>query len=431
MSKGRVVIWFSTDLRLEDNATLSEAVRLFDEVIPVYCVDDRLFAQSQFGFFKMGIHRSRFLWESLKDLDKNLRLKGSGLLLEFGRPEEVLPRVVQQFKARAVFAKKEVAHDERLIQASVQRALLPLGCSLDTWSTSTLYLATDLPFPLRSIPEVFTDFRKKVERECEVRDSLQAPDTIFSPDIPEANWSKWPDSSALNFAKDPRSAFPFNGGETEVLKRLEYYLFGTDLIAQYKQTRNGLVGADYSSKFSPWLALGCISPKKIFHEVKRYEQTRGANDSTYWLVFELLWRDYFRFMMKKHGVKYFQLDGLSKPGSYTHQHQNKKLLNWINGSTGVDFIDANMIELKSTGFMSNRGRQNVASYFCHDLKGDWRFGAAYFEEMLIDYDPCSNWANWAYIAGIGNDPRKDRYFNIAKQSEAYDPRAEYRKLWME
>jgi deoxyribodipyrimidine photo-lyase len=103
---------------------------------------------------------------------------------------------------------------------------------------------------------------------------------------------------------------------------------------------------------------------------------------------------------------------------------------WIKGETNEDFVNANMNELRLTGFMSNRGRQNVASYFCNDLKLDWRYGAAYFEEQLIDYDVCSNWGNWAYIAGVGNDPRPDRYFNIEKQASTYDKNRSYRNLWL-
>ena len=113
--------------------------------------------------------------------------------------------------------------------------------------------------------------------------------------------------------------------------------------------------------------------------------------------------------------------------SRTGMHQ---LQEWIDGQTGVDFVDANMLELKLTGFMSNRGRQNVASYLCNDLKLDWRYGAAYFEQQLIDYDVCSNWGNWAYLAGVGNDPR-DRKFNTQVQAERYDSNHSFRKLWLQ
>ena len=110
---------------------------------------------------------------------------------------------------------------------------------------------------------------------------------------------------------------------------------------------------------------------------------------------------------------------------------NQILFNkWQNAETGNDFIDANMLELKLTGFMSNRGRQNVASYLCNDLKLDWRYGAAYFEQQLIDYDVSSNWGNWAYLAGVGNDPRGNRAFNIEKQANDYDKNKSYRNLWL-
>ena len=135
--------------------------------------------------------------------------------------------------------------------------------------------------------------------------------------------------------------------------------------------------------------------------------------------------------MKKHSNKFFQQSGIQDKGIKVNKHNSKELQNWIDGKIGIDFIDANMTELKLTGFMSNRGRQNVASYLCNDLKLDWRYGAAYFEQQLIDYDVCSNWGNWAYLAGVGNDPRGNRYFNIEKQAQDYDKKSEYRKLWLD
>jgi deoxyribodipyrimidine photo-lyase len=229
---------------------------------------------------------------------------------------------------------------------------------------------------------------------------------------------------------DSRASIIFNGGESEGKKRLDTYLFETQSISSYKETRNGLVGENYSSKFSAWLALGCLSARQIYHEIKRYEEEVGANESTYWLVFELLWRDYFRFMMKKHKHSFFMQQGIKAAGKTIIEHNPILFNNWINGKTGNDFIDANMLELKLTGFMSNRGRQNVASYLCHQLKLDWRWGAAYFEQQLIDYDVCSNWGNWAYLAGVGNDPRGSRVFNTEKQADEYDKNKLYRAMWL-
>ena len=424
------IVWFKTDLRLHDNETIIKAIAQSDQIIPVYCFDDTEYVTTEFGFKKTGSFRTHFLLESLIDLDKNLRELGSGLLILKGKSEIEIPNIVQQYKATKVFAKKEVSYEEKQTEEKVRDALFKLKCELKTFSTSTLYHAEDLPFSIRDIPDVFTNFRKKTEKDAAIRTAFEAPNQIKSLEIPVLNLPTL-DELGLEFINiDSRAAIQFKGGETEAIKRLNYYFFETKCISNYKETRNGMVGADYSSKFSAWLALGCISPRFIYDELKKYELQFGANQSTYWLIFELLWRDYFRFMMKKHNAKFFQQAGIQDKGMSINKHNTQELQKWINGETDVDFVDANMIELKHTGFMSNRGRQNVASYLCNDLKLDWRYGAAYFEQQLIDYDVCSNWGNWAYLAGVGNDPRGNRYFNIEKQAADYDKDKKYRNLWL-
>ncbi|MCZ8330840.1 MAG: DASH family cryptochrome [Flavobacterium sp.] len=424
------IVWFKTDLRLHDNETLIKAISQSDEIIPVYCFDESNFVTTEFGFKKTGSFRAQFLLESLIDLDRNLRAKGSGLLIIKGRPEVEIPKIVQQYRATKVFAKKEVSYEEKQTEAKVQEELFKLKCELKIFSTSTLYHAEDLPFSIKDIPDVFTNFRKKTEKDAIIRAAFDAPKEIKSPEIEPLQLPTLKELG-LNFEPiDSRAVLQFKGGETKAIARLNHYFFETKCISEYKETRNGLVGANYSSKFSAWLALGCISPRFIYDELKKYETQFEANESTYWLVFELLWRDYFRFMMKKYNSKFFQQAGIQDKGIIVNKHNTHQLQEWIVGKTGVDFVDANMKELKLTGFMSNRGRQNVASYLCNDLKLDWRFGAAYFEQQLIDYDVCSNWGNWAYLAGVGNDPRGNRYFNINKQSTDYDKNKKYRDLWL-
>lgn len=424
------IVWFKTDLRLHDNETLIKAIAQSDQIIPVYCFDDSHFEETSFGFKKTGNFRAQFLLESLADLDKNLRELGSELLVLKGKPELEIPKIVQQFKSTKVFAKREVSYEEKQTKALVQNALFKLKCELLTFSTSTLYHAEDLPFSIKDIPDVFTSFRKKTEKDAIIREAFDAPTEIRSPEIPLLFLPSLEELNLTFTPIDSRAVLPFKGGETEAIARLNHYFFETNCISEYKETRNGLIGADYSSKFSPWLAMGCISPRFINYELKKYESQFGANESTYWLIFELLWRDYFRFMMKKYNVKLFQQAGIQNKGISVNKHNAHQLQEWIDGKTGVDFVDANMLELKLTGFMSNRGRQNVASYLCNDLKLDWRFGAAYFEQQLIDYDVCSNWGNWAYLAGVGNDPRGNRYFNIEKQASDYDKNKSYRNLWL-
>ncbi|MEY4461568.1 MAG: hypothetical protein RLY98_108 [Bacteroidota bacterium] len=424
------LVWFKTDLRIEDNETLLKAIAQSEKILPVYCFDEAHFETTPYGFKKTGAFRAQFLLESLEDLDAQLRTLGSGLRIVMGKPEVEIPKLVQEYKAQKVFAKREVAFEEIQTEKRVRTELFKLRCELETFSTSTLYHAEDLPFSIKDIPDVFTNFRKKTEKDSEIRQPFDAPTKINSPEILHL---ELPTLEALGLSKttiDSRAVLQFKGGESEALQRLNHYFFETKCLSTYKETRNGMVGADYSSKFSPWLALGCISPRFIYAEILKYKKEFGSNDSTYWLVFELLWRDFFRFMFKKYQTKFFLYEGI-KTEKVNSKFLNEKLLSqWINGSTPSDFINANMLELQQTGFMSNRGRQNVASYFCNEMNMDWRFGAAYFEEQLIDYDVCSNWGNWAYLAGVGNDPRGHRYFNIEKQAADYDKKKSFRKLWL-
>lgn len=425
-----IIVWFKTDLRLHDNETLIKAIAQSDTIVPVYCFDDSHFVESEYGFQKTGSFRAQFLLDSLTDLDKNLRELGSGLIILRGKPEIEIPKIVLKYNANKVMAKREVSYEEQQTEAKVLEALFKLKCELQTFSTSTLYHAEDLPFSIKDIPDVFTNFRKKTEKDAIIRPSFESPLQIKSPTI-EPTQLPTIEELGLQFQTiDSRAAIVFKGGESQAIARLNHYLFETKCISNYKETRNGLVGPDYSSKFSAWLALGCISPRFIYQELKKYEEEFGANDSTYWLVFELLWRDFFRFMMKKHKSKLFKQSGIKTNKLKLFKNDVQKLQDWIKGETGADFVDANMIELKLTGFMSNRGRQNVASYLCNDLKLDWRLGAAYFEEQLIDYDVCSNWGNWAYLAAVGNDPRDNRYFNIDKQASVYDGKRVFRNLWL-
>ena len=427
----RSIVWFKTDLRLQDNETLVKAIENSDEVLPVYVLEDNLFEETDFGTKKIGCFRYQFLVESLIDLDTNLRKIGSGLLVVRGKAEVELPKLVKKYNISIIFSKKEVAPEERTLDQKVEKAVWKELCLFEQCSTSTLYHALDLPFPLKKIPDVFTSFRKKIEKETWVRGVFPMPKKINSPSIPSL---VLPDPSIIGLEKsqmDERSAVPFKGGETEALRRIDYYLFEKKFISTYKKTRNGLIGKDYSSKLSIWLSIGCISPRMIYSHIKKYEEEVESNDSTYWLIFELIWRDYFRFMMKKYKNSYFLKEGIKDKEAINKYNLNPSVFEkWKLGCTGNSFIDANMKELNLTGFMSNRGRQNVASYFCNELSMDWRYGAAYFEEKLIDYDVCSNWGNWSYLAGVGNDPRGKRVFNLEKQVKDYDTAGHYQNLWL-
>jgi deoxyribodipyrimidine photo-lyase len=431
MKYNRIIVWFRNDLRVHDNASLSASIGKGVEVVPVYCFDPRNFRELDLGISKTGSIRAEFLIESVDNLKKNLQKLGADLIIRIGKPEETLMELALELKAEAIFFSEEVTAEEKKVENTLEKAAWSKGIETKSFWQSTLFHIEDLPFPVNQIPEVFTQFRKECEKFSKVRKTIDIPNKInyLSESI---DLGYLPKLSTFKLTEKPissKSVLEFKGGEDEGKKRLLTYFWEKDCLKSYKDTRNGLLGADYSSKFSPWLSIGCLSPKFIYEEVIRYEKSRKKNQSTYWLIFELIWRDYFRFICRKHGNKVFQIQGIKK--NVDNWIKDKNLFfKWTNGLTGIPFVDANMRELNQTGFMSNRGRQNVASFLVNDLGIDWRWGAAYFESMLIDYDVCSNWGNWMYIAGVGNDPRENRYFNILRQANNYDAKGKYVRKWI-
>jgi deoxyribodipyrimidine photo-lyase len=423
------LVWFRNDLRVNDNDVLTKASIGTNSLLAVYCVDPRHFEMDQFEFKKTEKFRARFLLETLKNLKENLRTRGISLLIFQDKPEDIIPKVCDEFGIEAIFFQKEWTFEERKVENKLQKQLTP-KVKLVSLFNQFLFHPHDLGINFKEIPKVFTVFRKHVEKQCAVRPEVEM--MMFSKDNLIENNDKIPSLTDLgfeDFVTHPNSAFTFKGGETEALNRLNNYFFESKKLGVYKKTRNGLVGIDYSSKFSAWLANGSISTRTIYWNIKRFEKEHFKNDSTYWLIFELIWRDYFKYVSLKHGDDIFKIGGILKVDYDWYQYE-KDVNNWINGNTKEPFVNANMLELKQTGWMSNRGRQNVASYFAKTLKLDWRIGAAYFESLLLDYDVHSNYGNWMYVAGVGNDPR-DRVFNVQLQANNYDPHGKFQRLWLQ
>ena len=441
----KIILWYRNDLRIHDHEALFKASEKTSEVVPVYIFDPRIFKEDDLGFAKTGEIRNQFLIESVKNLRENLQKIGSNLIIRTGFPEDILPQLAQEIQADELYTSEEITSEENEVDSLVEERLKADGRKIKFFWQATLYHVDDLPMDIENLPDVFSGFRNKTEKFSKVRPVFKTPTNLSWATPSELGFVGLKDLGILpneslsnnpQILKSDESKFRrgrlrqiFKGGETEAINRLNDYFWTKDLLKVYKETRNGMLGLDYSSKFSPWLANGCISPRYIYEEIKKYESERVANESTYWLVFELIWRDYFRFVAMKFGNKIFHKKGImNKPIVWkTNRNIFEK---WRLGETGVPLIDANMKELLQTGYMSNRGRQNVASFLVKDLQIDWRWGAAWFESQLVDYDVCSNWGNWLYGAGVGNDPRDNRYFNILKQATNYDAKGEYVKHWL-
>merc|ERR1712178_215309 len=328
----------------------------------------------------------------------------------------------------------------------VAKQLQAHKCKLNKVWGGMLYEPEDTGCGSGNFPLMFTSFKNKAEGRGRIRNPLDPPKELpllpthedegmmkemkeavqFMPTLEQLSYSEEEAKAAMQ--DDPRSVLKFVGGEDAALQRMQKWMFDDNKLKDYFDIRNGMVGEGYSSKFSPWLALGCLSPRRVWSECQRYEKVTGIkNKSTYWLVFELTWRDFFIHMGLSQGDKLFIPGGVTGdkspwPGS------REDLEKWKAGRTGDKLVDANMRELALTGFMSNRGRQNVASYLVFNLGVDWRYGAAHFEEHLLDYDPCSNWGNWVAAAGLTG--QRINKFNTKKQLSDYDPRHEYVDLWL-
>lgn len=397
--------WLRNDLRLHDNTILNAFSK--EQEGALIFVESRSFKRAQ-------SKRQDFLNSELAHLAFDLEKYGQKIYRSKEPLLFTLEKIHAQTPLKTIYFSNECAveekEDEKLLIHFCHHHQIKI---INDYQQTLIHLE-DLPFPqIKDLPFIFTDFRKKVEAKLIIRNELSAPSSL-------------PNNLNLNALFS--TIEPSEKKETGS-KRIEDYFFITQKVREYKLTRNGLIEYDDSTKFSKWLNSGSLSPRTIYHQLKNHEIEYGANESTYWVLFELLWRDYFKFLSLKYQNKLFTKEGITNQNKTTEPFSAETFKKWKNGETGDDFIDAFMRELNQTGFMSNRGRQNVASYLIHDLKINWLHGAKYFEKMLIDYDPDINYGNWLYLSGNGTDPRS-RKFNTKKQAEDYDPDKKFRNLWL-
>jgi deoxyribodipyrimidine photo-lyase len=428
-----LIYWFRNDLRLLDSPALNKACREATHLLPVFVLAPEE-VSSRWGFARESDQRKRYLTESLVALDAQCRELGSRLLVLQGDAATTLAALVQATHAQGIVCEQIAAPEE----ASVVEQLRTQGITVHYLWQSTLLDLTTLPFTPQQMPDVFTQFRQKLEAKgLRARTVMPGPERI--PSLPEnvlvdhISLEQRLDRLGSSSAENTHA----HAGTSQGLQHLDHYFSG-ELPHTYKQTRNQLSGADYSTHFSTWLANGTLSAPMIVERLTQYEATRGANDGTYWIWFELIWRDYFRFLHLKYGRALYLRQGLRKPepcsealslAEPTNGIARKLFEQWTQGRTKNALVNAGMNELSSTGLMSNRMRQIVASYLIYDLRIDWRAGAAWFESQLLDYDVYSNQGNWLYIAGLGTDPRGGRRMNLEKQALEHDPEGHYRKQW--
>ncbi|MGV3763778.1 DASH family cryptochrome [Parapedobacter sp.] len=410
MDKKTILVWFRNDLRIHDNEILLRAVERSQTIVPVYCFDPRYFIETELGTQKTGVLRAAFLRENVAALQKDLQALGGDLIITQGYPEKLLPQIAEKYDVDEVYHHREVAYEETKISALVEAALWKMQINLRHFIGHTLYHKEDLPFPIKDIPDAFATFRKKTERESSIRPELGRPDAIY---IPEGmDTGHLPELSELGFpnaAIEEAVHLHFHGGERVALQHMGTFL----------HNNQGTLGY---SHLSPYIAIGALSPNTFYHAIKGAENITLDKKRVEQIILKLLWRDYYRFMFKKHGNQFFQAGGLTGNPPETLADDKKLFEKWKTGTTGHPIVDSSMKELNETGHINHHQRVIVATYLIHQLKVDWLKGAAWFEEKLLDYGPASNYGSWAHAAGVGTSVKDNKPADIKKLSIQFYPK---------
>lgn len=410
MGKKVVLVWFRNDLRLHDNEVLVEAIHKSDLIIPVYCFDPRYYKVNKFQQKNTGINRTCFLLETVAQLKAKLQELHSDLMTFVGYPEEILPQLCAKYEVDEVYHHREVAHRETWISELVEAALWENKINLRHFIGHTLYHKEDLPFPIKDIPNKFNIFRKKIERESTVRKPLEAPQEIHSPQHLEH--TEVPGLEELGFSAEDIQTVAgksFDGGEDAGMAKLQEIL---------NPDYNGM--QNYTL-ISPYIATGALSPMYVYAEMQ--QSNLHLNKKRFdRLLTALLWRDYFRFMLKKYPNVFFKPSGLLEDLEISEEMESESINNWKNGTTGEELVDEAIFSLRKDGNITYGNRKLLASYFTQQISPNWLVGASFFEEHLLDYAPASNYGYWSHIAGVGTSDKENtanKWQDLAKKLETH------------
>ena len=403
MSGRTILVWFRNDLRTHDNEVLVRALENGNTIVPVYCVDPRQFGITEYGSRKTGVLRAAFILRNVEALKHQFQKAGGDLVIGFGKPQNILPELCQSLGVDEVYHHREVAFEETQESSEVEAALWQQKINLRHFIGHTLYHKEDLPFPVRDIPDNFAQFRKKTERESQVRPQFETPKQVrFRADLPD---TPIPTLAELGFTPDEIQLVEnlgLQGGEEVAIAILHDFLNRADQV-------------ETEIRVSAYVSCGALSPNTLYHAlIDAAQDDPGSKKLWEQHLTKLMWRDYYRFMFKKHGNLFFKPQGLMDKAPEVSADADRAFENWKNGNTGEPLLDEAMQQLNQSGIISDQQRQFTASYLVHVLKGNWLAGAAWFEEKLLDYNPCSNYGNWAHIAGVGSSAKENKPLDLQK-----------------
>lgn len=415
--KHTAVWWIRRDLRLADNQALSAALAKYDQVIPLFILDPALLNSPY-----VGQKRLAFLFEGLRQLDKELRVRGSHLIVREGKPVEQLQHVIEETQAEAIYAEADYSPYARRRDAEVLE-MLPLELTEGVVVHPPGSVMKDEGDPYI----VFTPFSKVWEKLPSPRkaDLFSPPHQISTPG--EVDSLSIPKAPALD---DKALFLP---GTEEGMSRLEAFAAGQEMpIYRYSNERN-LVDRPGTAKLSPYLRFGMVSARQAVFFARQAiaaahnkEARKGAES---WLN-ELIWREFYIHIL----YHFPEVRGQSFRPEYDHiQWANNEadFKAWCEGQTGYPIVDAPMRQLRRQGWMHNRARMIVASFLVKDLLIDWRWGEKWFMQHLVDGDPAANNGGWQWMAGTGTDAAPYfRIFNPILQGKKFDPDGRFVRQWL-
>ena len=402
------IVWFRNDLRVHDHPALTAATSNGGMVVPVFIFDNAPLRGRH-----AGSNRNRFLLESLEDLKLSLKKLGADLVVRSGKPAEVLTELTARYGADEVYCTEDFTPYSVHRDKTVSEALQMVGVKLRSFPGRLIVDSfDDLHTKLHKIHKIFTPFWKNwqdVGRRAVVGvpKSLQMPDEIEIGELPRL------DSITQEHLLSPDV---LKGGETAARQRLKNFL--NDHVSKYHQT-NDLLSIEGTSRLSSYLHFGCLSPREIEGQLDS-----GAGEDAWHR--QLCWREFYHYVLFHY------------PQNAWHEMQERyRGMSWDNdvamieawkaGKTGYPVVDASMRQLLQQGWMHNRARLIVGSFFTKDLWQDWRIGETHFMNMLIDGDEANNNGNWQWIASVGVDPAPvfRRMYNPTLQQQKFDPDGDY------
>ena len=397
-----VVVLFNRDLRVHDHPALSAAARAADHVVPAFIWDDALLS-SDFA----APNRLRFLLDSLHDLDDALRARGAGLVLRRGDVAREAVGLARETGAEAIFTSDDVSAYAKARVARLRSAASEERIEVRVFPGATIVPPGDLAPAGGDHFRVFTPFWRRW-REEPVREVHGAPRKLSLP----AGIRRERSPGMRDLTSGATSPELPRGGEQAGRERLTAWI--RDGLERYGERHDDLAG-DATSRLSPYLRFGCISPREL---LARVSGRPGAAA----FVRQLCWRDFYQHV------------AAANPDLPRADYRDRRLgwrsdeegLDaWKQGGTGYPLVDAGMRQLVREGWMHNRARLVTGSFLTKDLRVDWRLGAAHFWDLLVDGEIANNAGNWQWIAGTGNDTRPNRVLNPTRQALRFDPAGDY------